>query len=1442
MTTSALSDKERVQFDHFFDYLESEGFPTGPGERVRAFVLAGRAGKSYRDRRLKTLLCPVFARSADEQQRFYTAYDFFFRPDELPSAPPVPAGQKVLTPVQGAPPFNRKKWIRLGAAALALSVALAAFAYFDLLGKLRYWAGLTTHLSSMNVTPPPAPKAPDVQTRRTTKPVPEQDQRSCRGWECVTQGPRPWIIDSPLLAYLLLLIVARTAHWHRYQTIRRERSRVPPFSWPVVTLPPAGFAFDARLRFLAQSLRRRISGDIRLVDVPGTLAATIQSGGFPAVRYRQSAKIPEYLFLVEQRSAQDHLAAWTLAICSALARAQVALDVFTYRGDPRRVSAYDLKQRPLPRRASPAGINLRRLLVRTRGNRVALFSSGSDLLHPYTGRLAGWARNLLEDHDCSLFVPGATFEWGETERTLSEFLTVAPLRVRTLELALISGESREALLGFLQHADSTDSAAVPADCLRPEAAKSGSGRPSLAMFLDDDVFQWLCACAVYPVLDWNLTLHLGALIDPSGGLFHEQKILQLVRISWLRAGAIPGEWRARLVDSARPELIRRVREFLVAEMRKNPAPAGSFAADMRAIQIAGQQYWCAPGSSTRAVLERALAQVPDVDIAQDYLLQRLVDGWKTSPAVEQVTETIRMAPRKLALDWRMLAGVALVVVLAFMITRQLWSVPYTRTVLMPVTETIPIEPVASANIDHPVKLEFSGNQHFSTQTLLRSVSGTNNPQVVADDIAGIYQNDGFKDVKVNWDYASTQGMLKFQIAEGARWTISDINWDDIRSRMSTNSAGVAQLSKILSSGKGQPFSYAAAQSDQQMVSRLVSPLVRDLSVVSDTNFDSANHTASIVLRAENAGKGVVLCTFDIQTNQAIEACKIPNPDQLDTSYRQLQSPVPSPPPGIELQITGNGTVGFGSLAGDQYTFQILCRPVGTRCSGTVQVLGHYKGNSRPVTPSNPSVDTVFEQEKDDELALADSAKTFFSAGDSARTIRFLTQAKAVQKTRVWQSSYPYLAAAYALTGDDRNFQVTLNDMLQTVQSGQGYLSFQFERESAVSALKTVRAAMAAGRRPESELDAIDRGVATIQDLIDRMPFVSAVNPASIPSGRPTTVTLTGRFPDDVKLSSLSVGIPQTWSATNLSITGTRLTATVNPGSESQGEIIILALYSRLGAATARLTVTARPAVLQTLRVHVRYENGSPAAGALVKVDDIDLSTPKVTLPGGDTEFSLAPGSHIVSAWESKGANAVRGQATITDKPADLTIVLPNPRSSATVPPVQQQQAPQKRPDGIANQAPGPVGKSAAVEGSKRPADVTITLPNSETVPPPPQNLRAQASASKTPATGNEPAGAVLSPNQGIVTGTIVDNKKQPVTDAVVTLTPTSGLVMSRGVPTDAQGRFSIVVDPGTYEMSASAPGLQSYFARAVVVNGKKPLTMNIQLKPDKIRSGSKQKK
>jgi len=71
---------------------------------------------------------------------------------------------------------------------------------------------------------------------------------------------------------------------------------------------------------------------------------------------------------------------------------------------------------------------------------------------------------------------------------------------------------------------------------------------------DHAAFWWLCACAIYPALRWNLTIYLGLKLtmprSEGGGessFYAEERALRLAALPWFREGFMPNWLRLRLI-------------------------------------------------------------------------------------------------------------------------------------------------------------------------------------------------------------------------------------------------------------------------------------------------------------------------------------------------------------------------------------------------------------------------------------------------------------------------------------------------------------------------------------------------------------------------------------------------------------------------------------------------------------------------------------------------------------------------------------------------------------------------------------------------------------------------------------------------------------------------------------------------------------------------------
>ncbi len=164
----------------------------------------------------------------------------------------------------------------------------------------------------------------------------------------------------------------------------------------------------------------------------------------------------------------------------------------------------------------------------------------------------------------------------------------------------------------------------------PEALKAYLAEP--------DLFQWLCACAVYPELHWDLTLHLASFcLD--GGQPTEAQLLRLVRLPWFKTGFMPESLRLDLIRRLESHRLAAIRSFIFEVLEKNPPPEDSAAFDGYRLNLAVHSS-LVPRKRRRKMKEMA-ALLDPAKIAEDHTLLRLLESPPRSPLVIRLPERLK---------------------------------------------------------------------------------------------------------------------------------------------------------------------------------------------------------------------------------------------------------------------------------------------------------------------------------------------------------------------------------------------------------------------------------------------------------------------------------------------------------------------------------------------------------------------------------------------------------------------------------------------------------------------------------------------------------------------------------------------------------------------------------------------------------------------------------
>jgi hypothetical protein len=525
---------------------------------------------------------------------------------DTPSKPPPPdireRARRLLRTIAGPRPLRRVS----AACALLLGLALIGWAAYSI-NKARLVADALTpdtldpELSRQIAafyTPVPAP---------SPTPLPTPDDQQIKGRKVEPPPPPPTPTPTPKVGYAYDLTKSRESPTERPDLTKVGPDMTPPpetlthKAFPVVlvaapALPLLWFGawlYRLRKRRAEQAARwqpgkrphldkikvkgprervfgsswlRRAAREMRRhrrtasvqLDARETVHATARRAGLFTPSYGLRRTLPEYLVLIDRASFTDQLAQLNSEVVRRLVENDVYVDAYYFVGDP--VRCHDWREETPP-------ASLQDLAAHYPDHRLIVFSEGEGLINPHTGRpqrsvgqFAFWEQRAL-----LTTVPPA--QWGERESALMKSgLAVLPADADGLR-ALADAVN----IGAPPRVPGAPPAPPYPSILRerldlwkeraaPPAHQSARLLSQLHRYLGPGGYELLCACAVYPMLQWGVTVYLAAeLLEPAEA---ERTVRALVRLPWFRHGTMPEWLRVQLIEELPAERRRLVRERL----------------------------------------------------------------------------------------------------------------------------------------------------------------------------------------------------------------------------------------------------------------------------------------------------------------------------------------------------------------------------------------------------------------------------------------------------------------------------------------------------------------------------------------------------------------------------------------------------------------------------------------------------------------------------------------------------------------------------------------------------------------------------------------------------------------------------------------------------------------------------------------------------------------
>lgn len=318
-------------------------------------------------------------------------------------------------------------------------------------------------------------------------------------------------------------------------------------------------------------------------DLPRTIQASIRSGGFPSLVYRKRKQAPRYLALIEQQSPRDHLAGYAAELVHEINRRDLEAEFYFFDKNP----AHCWKEEREP----ATYVNLELLKSEWNGARLLLLSPAERFVNPDTGAPSNLALDLPDAFaNVALLATNPNLEWGAAERSLSTLMPVLPMSVDGLAklMRAWNGEAMPSLEDWQLASPEKKPPQFTGEFRRLSVEDS---LIEAYRYLGDEAFKWLCACAVYPELYFELTciLHDEAIplaADLSAWQQNERwnKALRLLsRLEWFRRGDLPEALEEELKKNLSPHDLQLVEGEIrrILAISKNQVRDDSYAAELR---------------------------------------------------------------------------------------------------------------------------------------------------------------------------------------------------------------------------------------------------------------------------------------------------------------------------------------------------------------------------------------------------------------------------------------------------------------------------------------------------------------------------------------------------------------------------------------------------------------------------------------------------------------------------------------------------------------------------------------------------------------------------------------------------------------------------------------------------------------------------------------------
>jgi formylglycine-generating enzyme required for sulfatase activity len=388
-----------------------------------------------------------------------------------------------------------------------------------------------------------------------------------------------------------------------------ETKNLPPYVWNIELEGNGDVALDDDIAITLRQLRERAKDEAIRLDITKTISNTIKQGGRFTPDYRAVTRPPEYLMLIEKRSPGDHRAMFYNTLYETFSTNDIHVERYFFKSDIRVCYNEEFK----------LGIKLIDLVKKHSDSRLIIMGNGSYLMNPMSGKLAKWTSIFEEWKERAIMTPKTLDTWNRQENRLEELFTVMPSSHKAL------GYWADVLKNDLDWDKKRWKSHLPT--AQTQAVTLGNDiAATLKKHYKESLQIWIAACAVYPSLHWDLTIHLGHFISnklDDKNLVSSSNLADMFRLKWFADGQIPNAARADLIaflQNNHPELLEDIRQNLNEVLENNQPPVYSAAYDEHRMNIALNQWMLEDDDKKKKELQKEIEKYLHHGIEADFVM------------------------------------------------------------------------------------------------------------------------------------------------------------------------------------------------------------------------------------------------------------------------------------------------------------------------------------------------------------------------------------------------------------------------------------------------------------------------------------------------------------------------------------------------------------------------------------------------------------------------------------------------------------------------------------------------------------------------------------------------------------------------------------------------------------------------------------------------------